>query len=112
MRTLCKKAGISYFPFHPIRHEGTWELPSAEVAPNVIQEMLGHSNLKRAENYLHSVKGAVRDALVAYEESRSKFTTDSRRFFDRFLERNGSENKRKAVFLGQITNRPLEIDHL
>jgi integrase len=78
MRTLCRKAGIKYFRFHPLRHAGASMLADKGVAPNTIQEMLGHSNLKTTERYLHSVKGAVRDAMATYEESRSKFTTDSR----------------------------------
>jgi integrase len=53
-------------------------LADAGVPPNVIQEILGHSNLKTTERYLHSVNGAIKEAMVAFEGSRGKFTTDSR----------------------------------
>lgn len=60
MRGLCKKAGVRYFRFHPIRHQGA-SVMAAEGAPlPEIQKWLGHVNAKTTEGYLHGLSEDAR----------------------------------------------------
>lgn len=63
MTTLCKKAQVKYFRFHPLRHFGASMLVNEGVDPKTIQELLGHSNFKTTEIYLHLIKGSDQDAM-------------------------------------------------
>lgn len=63
MKTLCKKAGVKYFRFHPLRHFGASILEKEGVSTATIQELLGHSNRKTTEIYLHSFKGSEKEAM-------------------------------------------------
>lgn len=63
MTTLCKKAQVKYFRFHPLRHFGASMLVNEGVDPKTIQELLGHSNFKTTELYLHLIKGSDQDAM-------------------------------------------------
>ncbi len=63
MKTLCNKAGVKYFRFHPLRHFGASQLVNEGVDPKTIQELLGHSNFRTTEIYLHLIKGSDQDAM-------------------------------------------------
>ena len=63
MKTLCKKAGVEYFRFHPLRHFGASMLEKSGVATRVIQDLLGHENRTTTEIYLHSFSGSDRAAM-------------------------------------------------
>jgi len=63
MSTLCKKAGVKYFRFHPLRHFGASKLMKEGVDPKTIQGLLGHSNFKTTDIYLHSIKGSDQEAM-------------------------------------------------
>lgn len=67
MSTLCEKAGVKYFRFHPIRHSGASVMESRRVPTVAIQRILGHENRKTTEIYLHSMGGAEVDAIRAFE---------------------------------------------
>lgn len=56
MKGLCKRAGIDPpFGFHDLRHfMATLLNDSRKVTTRTIQEILGHTNLKTTEIYLHS----------------------------------------------------------
>ena len=69
MTTLCKKAGVKYFRFHPLRHFGASMLEKDGVSIKTIQEILGHSNRQTTEIYLHSIEGSDQDALERYGNS-------------------------------------------
>ncbi len=73
MKSLCKKAGVRYFRFHPLRHLGASILDHANVNLGSIQRILGHENRTATELYLHSIGEAERDAMNIFE----KATTDS-----------------------------------
>lgn len=77
MKTLCIKAGVSYFRFHPIRHAGASILDANNVPIGVIQRILGHENRKTTEIYLHSIGDMEKDAMAAFELAREKSHTDS-----------------------------------
>lgn len=73
MKSLCKKAGVKYFRFHPLRHFGASMLDHANVNIGSIQRILGHENRATTEIYLHSIGQSERDAIAIFE----KFTHDS-----------------------------------
>lgn len=67
MKTLCAKAGVRYFRFHPIRHFGASVLIKEGVDPRTIQDILGHTNFKTTEIYLHSFSGSNKKAMEKLE---------------------------------------------
>ncbi|MBW2557568.1 MAG: tyrosine-type recombinase/integrase [Deltaproteobacteria bacterium] len=68
MPSLCKRAGIPYYGFHPIRHfVSSYLKNTAKVETKVLQQLLGHKDERTTEIYLHSVvesEKAATDALV------------------------------------------------
>jgi len=72
METLCKKAGVKYFRFHPLRHFGASILEKEGVSIKTIQELLGHSNRKTTEIYLHSFNGSDQAAMNHLDSTLSK----------------------------------------
>jgi len=67
MKTLCTKAKVKYFRFHPFRHLTASILDDLGIPIGVIQRILGHKNRKTTEIYLHSVGEAERDAMNRLE---------------------------------------------
>ena len=67
MKTLCKKAGVRYFRFHPLRHAGATLLEQAGVPIGSIQRLLGHESRLTTEIYLHSLTESERDAMRVFE---------------------------------------------
>ena len=72
MKVLCKKAGVKYFRFHPLRHAGASIMDGNNVPLGSIQRILGHENRKTTEIYLHSIGDAERKAMAIYEQARKK----------------------------------------
>ncbi len=77
MKTLCRKAGVRYFRFHPLRHSGASIMDNNNVPIGAIQRILGHENRTTTEIYLHSIGQAEREAMSIYERARKKSHTDS-----------------------------------
>ena len=77
MRTLCTKAGVRYFRFHPLRNLGASILDHANVNIGSIQRILGHENRSTTEIYLHSIGEAEREAMTIYESLTQDSHTDS-----------------------------------
>jgi integrase len=77
MKTLCRKAGVRYFRFHPLRHSGASVMESNNVPIGSIQRILGHENRTTTEIYLHSIGDSERLAISVYEQARKKSHTDS-----------------------------------
>ncbi|HKJ66108.1 MAG TPA: site-specific integrase, partial [Desulfopila sp.] len=71
MKTLCKKAGVKYFRFHPLRHAGASYLESIGIPVSHIQELLGHENRRTTEGYIHCLKTSKIDAIKSYEQART-----------------------------------------
>lgn len=63
MKRLCKKAGVRYFRFLPIRHSGASLMDGNGVPRGAIQRILGHENHRTTEIYLHSMEDSERDAM-------------------------------------------------
>jgi len=74
MKTLCKKAGVKYFRFHPIRHLGASTLDRANVNIGSIQRILGHENRTTTEIYLHSIGESEREAMEIFENFEKSHT--------------------------------------
>jgi integrase len=72
MKSLCKKAGVKYFRFHPLRHSGASIMDSKNVPLGSIQRILGHENRKTTELYLHSIGESEREAITVFERAREK----------------------------------------
>jgi hypothetical protein len=68
MKTLCEKAKVKYFRFHPFRHLTASILDDLGIPIGVIQRILGHENRKTTEGYLHSVGEAERKAMQRLEK--------------------------------------------
>lgn len=73
MKTLCKKAGVKYFRFHPLRHFGASVLLKEGVDRKTIQELLGHANIKTTDIYLHSFEGSDNEAMNHLDLTLNKF---------------------------------------
>ena len=69
MTTLCKRAGVKYFRFHPLRHFGASMMIKEGVDPKTIQDLLGHSNFKTTEIYLDAIRGSDQDAMNRLDSS-------------------------------------------
>lgn len=69
MKSLCQKADVKYFRFHPLRHAGASFMESIGVPIANIQELLGHENRKTTEGYIHSLAKNKLDAIKSYEEN-------------------------------------------
>lgn len=72
MKSLCKKAGVKYFRFHPFRHAGASFMESIGVPISNIQDILGHENRKTTEGYIHTVGNNMVEAIEKFEKARSK----------------------------------------
>lgn len=62
LKGLCKRAGVPAFDFHAIRHLTGSILVNKGVALIVVQQVLGHKNLRTTEKYLH-IQQSVAPAL-------------------------------------------------
>jgi integrase len=69
MRSLCKKAGVKYFRFHPLRHAGASFMESIGIPISHIQELLGHENRKTTEGYIHTLGSNKADAIKRFENA-------------------------------------------
>ncbi len=72
MKRLCKKAGVRYFRFHPIRHSGASIMDGNGVPLGAIQRILGHENRRTTEIYLHSMGDSEREAMRVFEQARQE----------------------------------------
>ncbi len=63
MYTLCDKAGVTYFRYHPFRHFGASLLDHQNVPIGDIQRILGHENRTTTEIYLHSIGNGQQVAM-------------------------------------------------
>ena len=83
MKGLCKKAGVRYFRYHPLRHLGASLLDKANVSIGSIQRILGHENRTTTEIYLHSIGEAEREAMKIYEQVSENSHTDSHTVYNK-----------------------------
>lgn len=77
MRSLCEKAGVRYFRYHPIRHSGATIMDQNGVPIGSIQSILGHEHRTTTEIYLHSTGNPERAAMAVFERASQKSHTES-----------------------------------
>ena len=71
-KPLLKKAGLSGFTFHSLRHTCATLLVSKNVNPKIIQEMLGHATISQTmDTYSHLMPGMQDAAATAMESALS-----------------------------------------
>ncbi|WP_240910242.1 site-specific integrase [Desulfopila sp. IMCC35008] len=70
MKSLCEKAGVKYFRFHPFRHAGASFMESLGIPISHIQELLGHENRKTTEGYIHSLGNNKIEAIAKFQQAR------------------------------------------
>ena len=71
-RPLLKRAGLSGFTFHSLRHTCATLLVSKNVNPKIIQEMLGHATISQTmDTYSHIMPGMSDVAAEAIERALS-----------------------------------------
>lgn len=63
-RKACERAGVEGFRFHDLRHEYGSRLGDADVNLKKIARLMGHSNTKQTERYVHPTD----DGLLAATE--------------------------------------------
>jgi len=63
LKKCLEKANILTFGFHAFRHYGASRLADSGVPLNVIQELLGHHDIKTTSLYLQTLKDAKRKAI-------------------------------------------------
>ena len=65
---MCDKAGIEYRNFYALRHTHATLLLEMNVHPKIVQERLGHSDIKiTMEIYSHVTPTIQRQAVTAME---------------------------------------------
>ena len=62
-KTALKRAGISNFRFHDLRHTCASWLVMDGATPMEVKELLGHRDLKMTLRYAHLAPGRLRDAV-------------------------------------------------
>lgn len=55
LKGLCKRAGVRAFGFHSLRRYTASLLAMGRTPTRVIQEVLGHANMKTTEIYIHNL---------------------------------------------------------
>ena len=65
-RQACGRAGITGFRFHDLRHEYGSRLGDADVNLKKIARLMGHSDTKMTEHYVHPDEDSL---LTATEEA-------------------------------------------
>ena len=84
MKSLCKKAGVKYFRFHPLRHLGASILDHANVNIGSIQRILGHENRTTTEIYLHSIGESERESMSIFEKVSHDSHTETKKELSQF----------------------------
>ena len=71
-KPLLKKAELSGFTFHSLRHTCATLLCSKNVNPKIVQEMMGHANISQTmDTYSHIMPGMQDAAATALESALS-----------------------------------------
>jgi len=63
--SACRRAGITGFRFHDLRHTFASHMVMAGVDMKTLQEILGHADIKMTMRYAHLSPGHLREAVQA-----------------------------------------------
>ncbi len=64
-KEVCKEAGIQGVTLHDLRRSYATRLAQSGCSPWIIKEVLGHSQLRTSELYVHISDKAIKDAISA-----------------------------------------------
>ncbi|MBK5969529.1 MULTISPECIES: tyrosine-type recombinase/integrase [Thiorhodovibrio] len=64
LATACRRAGISDFRIHDLRHTCAAWLVTSGFPLTVIRDLLGHSSVTMTERYAHLAPDRVRSAVA------------------------------------------------
>ena len=67
----CERAGVEGFRFHDLRHEYGSRLGDADVNLKKIARLMGHSNTKQTERYVHPTDDGLLQATTVAERRES-----------------------------------------
>ena len=68
LKEVCDKAGIEYKGVHALRHTFASQLIDSGVAPKVVSDLLGHSNVAFTLNrYVHTNEDSKSEAVSRLE---------------------------------------------
>jgi integrase len=77
----CRKAGITDFRFHDLRHTFGTRLADAGVDVVKIKELMGHASIVTTMRYIHATDQGKRGAITVLSEYRQRHQyTDCRKF--------------------------------
>ncbi len=60
---LCKKAAVKPFGYHALRRYGASLLADKNVPMPLIQEILGHEDIRTTQIYIQTIKNSVKQAV-------------------------------------------------
>lgn len=72
--TACKRAGLTDFRFHDLRHTCAAWLVQAGVPLTEVRDVLGHSTVKMTERYAHLAPENTRAAVALLEGDESRLS--------------------------------------
>ncbi len=67
-RRVCKKAGVSNFRFHDLRHDFASSLVQSGVDIHRVKELLGHKDLRMTIRYCHLSPENLREAVNVLDD--------------------------------------------
>lgn len=78
-RTVCKKAKVTGFRFHDLRHEFGSRLGDRNVSPYTIARLMGHADVKMSLHYVHPPENTLTGAVAEVDSRSFGHNTDTRR---------------------------------
>ena len=70
--TAVRRAGIEDFHFHDLRHTFASKLVMKGYNLKIVQELLGHTDIKMTMRYAHLAEKSLVDAVKALDEKKEK----------------------------------------